>query len=185
MSLFKTNNILKTCLVVFVIKIFLLGLFIVPAQISTEEKKATAEQSVPEKKSDQIKDIQDIAEKEDTVKLALFEKKEEKLKTEEARIEIAQKELEEKIYELTNLREEIEKLLKEKEEQDEQKIQHLVKIYSSMKGQEAAQIIERLPDKTVIAIFLRMKSDQVAKILPSMSKDRAIKVTQLLSSTDE
>ncbi|RMF96451.1 MAG: hypothetical protein D6734_03650 [Candidatus Schekmanbacteria bacterium] len=184
MEIFKTNKILKSCFAILLIKVFLFGFFIVAAQINEKENKIEASASVAESKEVKKESKKPADEKYNELKIALFEKKEEKLKEEEERISLAKKELEEKIAELKRLRSEIENLLKKKEEKDEKKLQHLVKIYSSMKGQQAASIIERLPDETIIEIFLRMKSDQVAKILPSMSKERAVKVTQLLTSKD-
>ncbi len=184
MKIFKSNNILKTCFVILVLKVFLLGFFIVPAQISAEKKPVKSEKISSGKKVNEKNASNMAEEKENTATLAIYEKKAEYLENEEEKITIAQKELEDKIQELKNLRKNIASLLKTKEEKDEKNIQHLVKIYSSMKGPQAATIMDRLPDETVIEIFSRMKSDQVAKILPSMSKERAIKVTQLLSSTE-
>jgi flagellar motility protein MotE (MotC chaperone) len=56
----------------------------------------------------------------------------------------------------------------------------LAKIYGTMKPESAAPILDRLDDPTVLTIFRRMKEKQVGEILPLMTRERAIKLTQAL-----
>src|SRR5689334_5820382 len=46
----------------------------------------------------------------------------------------------------------------------------LAKVYGAMKPQDAAPILERLDESTVLTIFGRMKEKQIGEILPLMSK---------------
>jgi flagellar motility protein MotE (MotC chaperone) len=57
----------------------------------------------------------------------------------------------------------------------------LAKIYGTMKPESAAPILDRLDDPTVLTIFRRMKEKQVGEILPLMTRERAIKLTQALA----
>ena len=56
----------------------------------------------------------------------------------------------------------------------------LAKIYGTMKPESAAPILDRLDDPTVLTIFRRMKEKQVGEILPLMTRERAIALTQAL-----
>ncbi len=57
----------------------------------------------------------------------------------------------------------------------------LAKIYGGMKPEAAAPILDRLDDATVLTIFRRMKEKQVGEILPLMTRERAIALTQALA----
>jgi flagellar motility protein MotE (MotC chaperone) len=57
----------------------------------------------------------------------------------------------------------------------------LAKIYGGMKPEAAAPILDRLDDPTVLTIFRRMKEKQVGEILPLMTRERAIALTQALA----
>lgn len=56
----------------------------------------------------------------------------------------------------------------------------LAKVYGAMKPAEAAPILERLDETTVLTIFGRMKEKQIGEILPLMTKEKAIALTQAL-----
>ena len=57
----------------------------------------------------------------------------------------------------------------------------LAKIYAAMKPADAAPILEKLDEATVLTIFARMKEKQVGEILPLLSRDKAIGLTQSLA----
>ena len=57
----------------------------------------------------------------------------------------------------------------------------LAKVYGAMKPTDAAPILERLDEPTVLTIFSRMKEKQVGEILPLMSRDKAIALTRALA----
>jgi flagellar motility protein MotE (MotC chaperone) len=58
----------------------------------------------------------------------------------------------------------------------------LAKIYGAMKPADAAPILERLDEDTVLGILRRMKEKQVGEILPLMSREKAIGLTQALAA---
>lgn len=59
----------------------------------------------------------------------------------------------------------------------------LAKVYGAMKAADAAPILERLDEPTVLTIFGRMKEKQIGEILPLMSKEKAIALTQQLAAS--
>jgi len=189
MSIMKNNKFLKLAVFVLLIKVFLLGFFIVPAMIGNEVKAENGQNNegnikVPEQTTS-------IQPSESEKSLSIFNEKEKEiakryseLKEKEEKIKIADEEIKNRIIELKNLRSEIEGMLKIKEQKDEEKIQHLVKIYSSMKGEAAAQIMDKLPDEVITEMFSRMKGDQVAKILGLISKDKAVRITSSLTGME-
>ncbi len=59
----------------------------------------------------------------------------------------------------------------------------LAKVYGAMKPGDAAPILERLDESTVLTIFGRMKEKQIGEILPLMSKEKAISLTQALAAS--
>ena len=59
----------------------------------------------------------------------------------------------------------------------------LAKVYGAMKASDAAPILERLDEPTVLTIFGRMKEKQIGEILPLMSKEKAIALTQALAAS--
>jgi len=59
----------------------------------------------------------------------------------------------------------------------------LAKVYGAMKPTDAAPILERLDEPTVLTIFGRMKEKQIGEILPLMSKEKAIALTQALAAS--
>lgn len=59
----------------------------------------------------------------------------------------------------------------------------LAKVYGAMKPTDAAPILERLDEPTVLSIFGRMKEKQIGEILPLMSKEKAIALTRAIATT--
>ena len=58
----------------------------------------------------------------------------------------------------------------------------LAKVYGTMKPEAAAPILDRLDEATVLTIFHRMKEKQVGEILPLMTREHAITLTQALAA---
>ena len=60
---------------------------------------------------------------------------------------------------------------------EDQKFNHLVKVYSSMKPQSAAGIIEKLDSELAVKLLRKMKGDVVGKILSFVEKEKAAKIS--------
>jgi flagellar motility protein MotE (MotC chaperone) len=104
--------------------------------------------------------------------------KEKYLERQEARLKELKEEITRKIEELTLLREEILATMELKNEIQEAEVKHLIKIYSTMKPQKVAQLIEQLDIDLVTALFSRMKGDVVGDILSFVDSETGARITQ-------
>jgi flagellar motility protein MotE (MotC chaperone) len=105
---------------------------------------------------------------------------------EQWREEIAQKETilkaaeikaEKKIAELTDLKNEVNDLLKSYNDKEDLKISSLVQIYENMKPKDAAKIFESLDMDILLQVIDRMNKSKTAPILAQMSPDIATNIT--------
>lgn len=112
---------------------------------------------------------------------AELDARERELTSREERLSLYEKDVTAKVASL----EEIEKRLSARAKAASQAVdaaaESLAKIYGGMKPEAAAPILDRLDDPTVLTIFRRMKEKQVGEILPLMTRDRAIALTQALA----
>ena len=90
-----------------------------------------------------------------------------------------------KIDELADLQFTIENLLVRHDEQEEARMQSLVKIYENMKPKDAARIFEELDMVVLLEVVDRMKERKVAPVLAKMNPDRAKSVTLELAQRRE
>lgn len=74
--------------------------------------------------------------------------------------------------------EEREKMLKKQQQEEAKRISRLARLYGAMKPEEAAGILGRLDDASLLAIFSKMEEEQVAKLLPLFDSSRAARLTQ-------
>lgn len=121
-----------------------------------------------------------------------IEKEKERLAEQQTRLESLKDELTQKIDELARIRQEVEASLAVKEKQEEEKVRlareqeeaklkHLVKVYSSMKPKNAAALIDKLDMEVVLQLFSQMKGEQIGQILTYVSVDRAALVSERLA----
>jgi flagellar motility protein MotE (MotC chaperone) len=61
----------------------------------------------------------------------------------------------------------------------------VARIYENMRPEEAAQILDQLDDETLRTIFARMEAKQIAAIVASMSRERAVAFTRTLAADPE
>ena len=112
---------------------------------------------------------------------AELDARERELSSREERLSLYEKDVTAKVASL----EEIEKRLSARAKAASQAVdaaaESVAKIYGGMKPEAAAPILDRLDDPTVLTIFRRMKEKQVGEILPLMTRDRAIALTQALA----
>lgn len=112
---------------------------------------------------------------------AALDAREKEMNTQSALLQATEKKLDAKMAELDKIKGEIENLLKVKDEQEEAKIDGLVKIYETMKPKDAARIFDSLEMEVLLQVVSRMKSKATAPILAAMQADRARAITVLLS----
>ncbi len=99
------------------------------------------------------------------------------LRTRERQVLAAEKRVQEKIGQLEALRQTIEDLIGKHENQEEERMRALVKIYENMKPKDAAAIFEELDNLVLLDVVERMKERKVAPILGNMQPTRAKEIT--------
>jgi flagellar motility protein MotE (MotC chaperone) len=95
---------------------------------------------------------------------------------------VAEKRVEERITELKKVESKIQSLLKQYDEQQEEKLQSLVKLYQAMKPAEAARVLETLDMSILIEVADRMSERRMAPIMAAMDPARAKEITTELAT---
>lgn len=156
---------------------------------TAETKTATAEPAAPAARADAPKAESkaeaplDYSAAEIEVLQALTKRREQiearagELDLRENMLKVAEKRVDERIAELKKLEAQINALVKQADEQEEQNLRSLVKVYENMKPGDAARIFEKLEDKVLLSVVERMKEAKLAPVLAVMDPGRAQKLT--------
>ncbi|MGE5547233.1 MAG: MotE family protein [Solirubrobacterales bacterium] len=112
---------------------------------------------------------------------ALLDAREKDIERREALQKAAESQIERKISEMKTLQSTIEGLLRQYNDQEDNKMRSLVKIYENMKPKEAAKIFEQLDMPIMLDVVERMKEQKVAPILAEMDPSKARAVTSELA----
>jgi flagellar motility protein MotE (MotC chaperone) len=122
---------------------------------------------------------------EETINLSFLKKKKAEIKVKEKYLEkrelqlvALQEEINKKVESLTRLRDEIKAEMAEKRTDEEQKLKHLIKIYSAMKPPRAASLIEKLDIALAIELLSKMKGEIVGNILSFVEVGKAAKISE-------
>lgn len=110
-----------------------------------------------------------------------LEESEQKMQIKEALLKATEQEIDRKYQELTKLKKEIEGLLDQQSDQEEGRIESLVKIYEGMKPKDAARIFDTLDIDVLVSVVSKMSERKVAPVLAAMNAERARKVTIMLA----
>ena len=92
-------------------------------------------------------------------------------------LKAANDQIDRKVAELKTLQNTIQNLLQQYNDQEDNKIKSLVKIYENMKPKEAAKIFEQLDMPILLDVVERMKEQKVSPILAEMDPSKAKNVT--------
>lgn len=106
--------------------------------------------------------------------------REKELDLKESLLAAAAKQVDEKIATLKALEAKISGLLKQRDEEEEQSLRSLVKVYETMKPNEAARIFEQLDMTILLSVVERMKEAKLALVLAQVSPTKAKAVTAAL-----
>ncbi len=110
-----------------------------------------------------------------------LDEKEKQLAAREALLKAGERELDQKVRELTVLKKEIEGLLQKQSDEEQSRIKSLVTIYENMKPKEAARVFDTLDMDVLVSIISRMAERKVSPILAEMNPERARAVTIILA----
>ncbi len=114
-----------------------------------------------------------------------IDKREKELATRQALLEAAERELDQKVRELTVLRTEIEGLMVKQTEEEKSRTQSLVKIYEGMKAKDAARIFNTLDTDVLLQVMTQMSERKSSPILAEMDPERARTVTILMAQQQQ
>jgi flagellar motility protein MotE (MotC chaperone) len=112
---------------------------------------------------------------------AELDKRASELDQREALLQAAEQRINEKIGKLSAMETAIEATFKKQDQQDDDKIISLVKIYEAMKPKEAARIFEQLDLPVLLNVVERMKTLKSSAVLASMDPTKAKAVTLALA----
>lgn len=110
-----------------------------------------------------------------------IEKRERELDQRLAVLSAAETQIDAKIQKLREIQTTIEGLIEKHDDQENGKVDNLVKIYTAMKPKDAARIFEQMDMPILIQVIKGMKERVSAAILADMSPDRANAVTTELA----
>jgi flagellar motility protein MotE (MotC chaperone) len=107
------------------------------------------------------------------------------LDTREALIKVAEQRVDQKIKEMESLRQQLQSMVNQVSETQAQQLENLVKIYETMKPDDAAKIFETLDMPTLLEVVLRMKPKSTAPIMAKMAPEKAKELTVALTKQDQ
>jgi flagellar motility protein MotE (MotC chaperone) len=87
-------------------------------------------------------------------------------------------EIEGRLQRLTEVRDDISKLLSERVKVDQERVGKLVEFYSSMKPQQAATIMEKIDEDLAVEILGQMKKKNAAEIINLLQADKARRLSE-------
>src|SRR5215469_11008163 len=99
----------------------------------------------------------------------------------EVLLQAAEQRINDKIAKLEQMQKTIDQSFKKQDQLDDSKLQSLVKIYETMKPQEAARIFEQLDPNLLLDVVERMKEKKTASILAAMDPTKAKALTLALA----
>lgn len=112
----------------------------------------------------------------------IIRQRQEELKVRENELKDLEKRIEEKIIRLQAVEASIQASVNEYKQLSDDRIRHLVKIYSSMKPNAAASLMNQLDIDVAVEVFLDMKGDIAGGILSYMDTQRAATITKRLAN---
>jgi|GEM_PF-973850 len=92
------------------------------------------------------------------------------------------KEVDDKFSQLNKLQEEVKGQLGPAGPGRDQNFKNLIKVYSAMSPSKVAPLLDKMEDAESVEILRAMKTDAVAKIIPKLGQDKAVRVSRLLGT---
>jgi flagellar motility protein MotE (MotC chaperone) len=105
----------------------------------------------------------------------------EELDRRERQVKELEKQVEQKLVRLQELESNLKRLLEEANTLKDEKLRHLVDVYSNMKAQQAAAVLTTLDEKISVKILAGMRGRQAGEILSFVPADKAAKLSEALT----
>jgi flagellar motility protein MotE (MotC chaperone) len=107
--------------------------------------------------------------------------RERELVARERSLKALETELDQKLATIEKRNKELRAMLDEAKLIKDKKVKHLVDVYSNMKAQQAAQVLESLDMQLAVKILSGMRGRQAGEILTYVSADKAAKLSEALT----
>ena len=114
-----------------------------------------------------------------------LEKRSHDLDTREALIKVTEQRVDQKIKEMETLRQQLQTMVSSASEAQQAQLDNLVKIYETMKPEDAARIFEALDMPTLLGVIEKMKPKSTAPIMAKMAPEKAKEITVALTKQDQ
>lgn len=114
-----------------------------------------------------------------------LEQRAKELDQREALIKVAEQRVDQKIHEMEVLRQQLTTMVSQVSEAQAAQLDNLVKIYETMKPEEAAKIFESLDMNDLLNVIKRMKPKSTAPIMAKMAPEKAKEITVALTRQDQ
>jgi flagellar motility protein MotE (MotC chaperone) len=115
------------------------------------------------------------------VQLQELREKEQALNQREASLRALEQELDRKLQELKALQAQVQTLLDKADVLKDEKIRHLVDVYSNMKPQQAGQALQALDEAIAVKILAGMTGRKAGEILSTVQPDKAARLSEALT----
>lgn len=90
------------------------------------------------------------------------------------------REVDEKYSQINKLQEDVKGQLGGPGKSQDQQFKNLIKVYSAMSPSKVAPLLDKMEDAETVEILRAMKTEAVAKIIPKLGQDKAVRVSRLL-----
>lgn len=118
---------------------------------------------------------------EDPMLREALQRKQADLDRREQELSNLQKDIENRLNDLKDMEVRLQVMLKEANAQKDQKMRHLVDVYTNMKPKQAGQVLETLDERTAVRILAGMRGRQAGEILTFVSPEKAAKLSEMLT----
>ncbi len=110
-----------------------------------------------------------------------LQSREEELRRKEQSLQTLEKQIDEKLLRLQKLETNLTQLITQAEEIKDKKLRHLIDVYSNMKAQQAATVIETLNEDIAVKILAGMRGRQAGEVLTYVKAEKAARLTERLT----
>jgi len=156
-----------------------------PAMAPAKDEKASTSMTAPPPDDGDVSPAEMEVLKQLSDRRNQLDKRSKDLDTREALIKVAEQRVDQKIKEMETLRLQLQSMVNQASEAQATQLENLVKIYETMKPDEAAKIFETLDMPVLLGVIQRMKPARTAPIMAKMAPQKAKELTVALTKQDQ
>lgn len=125
--------------------------------------------------SDELAQVNELHDRE-----KLIAAKEKELAEKEEELKARQQETEEKLNRLLTVQADLKTKLDELKVVKDKQFRELMKIYTAMSPSKVAPLLNQMEDNEALEVLKGLKTDHVAKIMPKLEQQKAVRLSRLL-----